>query len=146
MAVNKGVAPPDLTTDVGKFRALIGDLSYEQLDPPVSGFGNYTLFSDAEIEVFLAASESFEGAAALAYTQLAGQAALESRTVKDFDLQVDLTKRATDLRLIAAMWADKDASATSDVFELADVSIRDEDCRPELSAWPVRGICGSRLF
>lgn len=146
MAVNKGVAPPDMSTDVGKFRALVGDLSYEPLTPPVSGYGSYKLFSDAEIEVFLAASESFEGAAALAYTQLAGQAALESRTVKDFDLQVDLTKRATDLRLIAAMWADKDASVTADVFELADVSIRDEDCRPELSAWPVRGNCGFRLF
>lgn len=146
MAVNKGVAPPDMSTDVGKFRALVGDLSYEPLVPPVSGYGSYKLFSDAEIEVFLAASESFEGAAALAYTQLAGQAALESRTVKDFDLQVDLTKRATDLRLIAAMWADKDASVTADVFELADVSIRDEDCRPELSAWPVRGNCGFRFF
>lgn len=146
MAINKGVAPPDMTSEVGKFRALIGDMTYTELVPPVPGYGDYELFSDDEIEVFLASSETPEGAAYLAYMQLSGQAAIESRTVKDFDLQVDLTKRATDLRLIAAMWADKDAAATSDVFELADVSIRDEDCRPELSAWPVRGICGSRLF
>lgn len=146
MAINKGVAPPDISTEVGKFRALVGDLSYTDLTPPVPGFGNYTLFSDFEIEVFLAASGSLEGAAALAYTQLAGSAALESKTVKDFDLSVDLSKKATDLRLIAAMWQDKADAASADVFELFDVSIRDSNCTPELAAKSYGGGCGFRLF
>lgn len=146
MTINKGVAPPDISTEVGKFRALVGDLSYTELTPPVPGFGDYTLFSDFEIEVFLASSGSLEGAAALAYTQLAGSAALESKTVKDFDLSVDLSKKATDLRLIAAMWQDKAAAASADVFELFDVNIRDEDCTPELAAPVVRRGFGFQLF
>lgn len=146
MAINKGVAPPDISTEVGRFRALVGDLSYTELDPPEAGFGNYTLFSDFEIEVFLASSGSLEGAAALAYTQLAGSAALESKTVKDFDLSVDLSKKATDLRLIAAMWQDKADAAAVDVFELFDVNIRDSNCTPELAARSYGGDCGFRFF
>lgn len=146
MAINRGIAPPDITTEVGKFRALVGDLSYTELDPPEAGFGNYSLFSDDEIKVFLDTSTSKEGAAALAYTQLAGAAAIESKNVKDYDLQVDLTKRATDLRLIAAMWQDKADAATADIFELFDVNIRDGDCTPELAAPVVRRGCGLRLF
>ena len=143
MSTNKGIAPPDMTTDVGKFRALIGDLKYVELDPPVASFGNYELFSDDEITVFLAGSTSPEGAAALAYSQLAGRAALESTQVKDQDLQVDLTKRATDLRLIAAMWQGKADQAAADIFELFDVNIRDGYCTPELAAKRVSwGGCG----
>ena len=142
MNINKGVAPPDMSTEVGRFRALIGDLKYTELEPPAAGFGNYTLFSDAEVEVFLERSDSPEGAAAMAYMQLAGSAALESSQVKDLDLQIDLTKRATDLRLIAAEWQKKADANAADIFELFDVSIQGGDCHPELAPWPVRGGCG----
>lgn len=142
MNINKGVAPPDMGTEVGRFRALIGDLKYTELEPPATGFGNYTLFSDAEIEVFLGMSDSPEGAAAMAYMQLAGSAALESSQVKDLDLQIDLTKRATDLRLIAAEWQKKADANAADIFELFDVSIQGGFLSPELAQWQVRGGCG----
>lgn len=135
MAINKGVAPPNVSTPVGQMRALLGDLTFTELDPPEIGFGNYVKFSDDEIEAFLAASDSQEGALFLAYMQLAGQAALESKNVKDLDLQVDLTKRATDLRLIAFGWRDRADALGADVFELFDVSIDNGcDCTPELAA------------
>lgn len=149
MAINKGVAPPDVTTPVGQMRALLGDLTYAELDPPEVGFGNYVKFSDDEIEAFLAASDSQEGALFLAYMQLAGEAALESKSVKDLDLQVDLTKRATDLRLIAFGWRDRADALGADVFELFDVSINDGcECGPELAANVVCWRCSSgvRLF
>lgn len=130
MEVNKGVAPLDPTSDVGKFRLLVGDTSYEELDPPESGFGDYTYFSDDEIELFLDQGESMEEAAYLAYLQLAAATALESKTVKDFDLQVDLTKRSGDLRAIALMWRDRADAAGADIFEAFDI-VSGPECTPE---------------
>ena len=146
MAINKGVAPPDISTEVGKFRALVGDLSYTELDPPVSGFGNYALFSDAEIEVFLDLGDSQEMAAYYAFMQLAASAARTSTSVSDFDLKIDTTKTPVELRMIAQAWKDKADAASADVFELFDVNIRDEDCTPELAAPVVRRGFGFRLF
>lgn len=146
MAVNRGVAPPVRGTEVGDFRFLIGDAAYEELTPPEAGYGSYKLFSDEEIEVFLSMGTSPEDAAYLAYMQLAGAAALSSSSIQDYDLKVSTEKRATDLRLIAQGWKDRADAAAADIFELFDVSIRDEDCPPELAPWPVRRNCGVRLF
>ena len=149
MAVNKGIAPPDPATPVGQMRALLGDLAYTELDPPGVGFGNYVKFSDFEIETFLASSDSQAGAMYLAYMSLAAGAALESRSVKDLDISVDLTKRATDLRLIAQMWKDQADAQAADVFELFDTTIDDGcGCTPELAQRVYCGRCsyGLRLF
>lgn len=147
MAVNKGVAPPVMSSPVGQMRALLGDLEYTELNPPEAGFGSYTKFSDDEIEAFLAASDSQEGAMFLAYMQLAADAAMDSKSVADLDLKVDFTKRATDLRLIAFAWRDRADALGADVFEMFDVSIQDCDCPPELAANSVcGGRCGVRLF
>jgi hypothetical protein len=147
MSVNRGVAPLDPASEVGQMRLLLGDTSYVPLAPPEVGFGNYKLFSDDEITTFLVTATSQEGAAALAYLQLAGAAAMESRSVKDVDLQVDLTKRANDLRQIAAMWQGRADAAAADVFELFD-TVAPTTCTPELA--PVAccggGRCGVRLF
>ena len=144
LAINKGVAPPVMTTPVGQMRALLGDMTYTELVPPEVGFGNYVKFSDEEIEAFLAASDSQEGALFLAYMSLAGQAALESKNVKDLDLQVDLTKRATDLRLIAFGWRDRADALAADVFEMFDVSIDNGcGCTPEGSPGMVCGGCSN---
>lgn len=103
--VNVGIAPPGPTTDVGRFRLLSGDIAWAPLDPPQPGFGTYEKFSDAEIEAYLAqADSSVPRAIGYSYLYLAGQAAMESLAVKDYDLQVDSTKRAADLRAIAQMW------------------------------------------
>ena len=146
MAENPGVYPLNKDTEVGRFRLLVGDVTSEPFDPPRAGIQNYKLFSDAEIETFLALGESQEMAAYYAFMQLASSAALTSSSVTDYDLKIDTTKTPGELRLIAQGWRERADSLSADVFELADVSIRDEDCHPELSAWPVRGNCGFRLF
>ena len=95
---NIGITPPDLTTATGKFRVIAGDTAYTALSPEVAGQGDYSLFSDDEIDVFLGMTASTLNAVGYGYLTLAAQAALEAKNVKDHDLQVDLTKRATELR------------------------------------------------
>ena len=73
---NKGVAPADLTTDVGRLRAILGDMDYVPLDPPEAGFGDYGMYSDGELSVFLGQGESVEGGAYFAYMQMAAAAAI----------------------------------------------------------------------
>lgn len=148
MAINKGVAPPDMTSDVGRLRAVLGDLEYVALTPPEPGLGSYKLFGDAELEAFLETSGSVEGSASLAYLQLAASAAFESRNVKDQDLQIDLTKRATDFRLIAQEWQDRADAAAADVFEMFDTVTSECSCVPEATPRPAcrRGCSGLRLF
>lgn len=120
---NRGIAPLDPTTDVGQFRVRSGDTKYVDLDPPEEGYGDYTLWSDIEIEAFLAAAASPAWAIYQAYLQLATTAALESKSVKDYDLAIDTTKRSADFRAIAELWrgiaGDEDAaSGNSDFFDV----------------------------
>lgn len=86
---NPGVYPVNFTTDVGKFRLLVNDLYSVPLVPVVAGQQDYTLFSDAEIEGYLALETSVYRAAGLAFMGLAATASREAESVKDFDLQVD---------------------------------------------------------
>lgn len=149
MAENRGIAPPDMSTPVGQVRALIGDVEWTAYDPPVPGFGMYQKMSDAEIEGFLALSDGDPlGAAYFTYLQMASSAAEEAKVVQDLDLRIDLTKRASELRLIAQMWLDKWNQASADIFETFDTLIVPEcRCTPELTANPVcfRG-CYGRQF
>lgn len=125
---NKGIAPPDMDTNVGQLRVVLGDLDYSPLDPPETGFGNYVKWSDAELTGFLAMTgagedQSILRAAGYAFLQLAASAALESKSVRDHDLQIDLTKRAADLRAIAQMYftqADDldDSNGSGDIFDI----------------------------
>lgn len=102
---NPGAWPVDLASPVGQFRAMAGDLNSEPFDPVKPGFQNFEKFSDAEIAAYLEqGAGSLNRALGLSYLYLAGQAAMESLAVKDYDLQVDSTKRAADLRAIAQMW------------------------------------------
>ena len=148
MAENRGIAPPDMSSNIGKFRVLAGDIEFTPYDPPQPGFGMYQKFSDAEIGGFLAAADdSLEGGLYFSFMQLAGDAAMEAKQVKDFDLMVNTEKRATELRLIAQMWKDRWDASTEDIFEVFDIG-RGCDCVPELAPRPVcrRGCSGSRLF
>ena len=102
---NPGEWPVALTSDVGRFRALVGDLNASEYNPPVPGARSYEKFSDAEIETYLGQAEgSINRAVGYSYLYLAGQAALESSSIADYDLKIDSTKRAADLRAIAQMW------------------------------------------
>ena len=136
---NRGIAPPDLTTDVGQFRVLVGDAQYVELDPPEPGFQDFEKFSDAEIEGYLAQAEgSIPRAIGYAYLYLAGQAALTSTSVRDYDLQVDNTKRADGLIAIANMWFGKADEEGADYFDIVPVGSRGRRCKPEAAPWPVR--------
>lgn len=107
---NPGAYPLDPNTNVGKFRLLVGDVNSVVLAPPVSGQQDYTTYSDAEIEVYLSlGGDSIFRAAGLSQMQAADAAAEQSKSVADYDLKADLTKRATDHRDNAKMW-----------FQLAD--------------------------
>lgn len=121
--VNVGIAPPDFETDVGKFRAQIGDTEYEELDPPEQGKGQYVLLSDAEIQVYLdVASGSLYRALGDYNLALANAAAENSKIIKDHDLQVSTVQRANDYRRIALAWyqraeQDDESSGVGDIFD-----------------------------
>lgn len=102
---NPGVVPIDATTAVGQFRNASGNTAYTAYDPDEPGYGNFTYLSDAEIEQYLTlAGDSIPGGIGYWYLSLAGAAALESKNIKDFDLQVSTEKRAADLRAQAEFY------------------------------------------
>lgn len=140
---NPGAYPVDLASEVGQFRALVGDLNSTPYDPVYPGFQNFEKFADAEIEAYISqAGGSVPRGIGFAYLYLAGQAAMESRSVKDYDLQVDTTKRAADLRAIAEFWfsrADEDDIATAeDAFEIVPTGTGSGQFIPELTI-PIYG-------
>lgn len=121
--INVGVAPPDFESDVGRFRAQIGDTSYEPLDPPEEGKGQYTYMSDAEIKVYLdVANGSLYRALGDYNLALANAAAENSKIIKDHDLQVSTVQRANDYRRIALAWyqradAEDITEGSQDIFD-----------------------------
>lgn len=133
---NPGAFPLDPLSEVGAFRLLYGDAVSEPYDPVEPGFQNYDELSDAEIEAFLAqGGGSASRGIGYLYLALSGQAAKQSRSVKDYDLQVDLTKRAADLRGVAQMWFDRadddDLATAEDAFEIVPTGKRCGDGIPE---------------
>lgn len=145
---NPGVAPPDPNTPVGQFRASYSDMQYEEYDPAVPGFGNYQKFSDSAIEAFLALGNgSVLRAIGYALLQKANTAAEESESVRDYDLSIDLTKKAADLREQAAEYfalADQQDSAGEDAFTVVQVGRRCGKCPPELAGHYACQHCGWR--
>lgn len=142
MAENRGIAPPNMASPVGQVRALLGDVEYTEYDPPQPGYGMYEKMSDLEIKGFLARSdESPEGAMYFVWLQVAGDAAFASRVVKDFDLQVDTTKRSGEFLAIADRWKAQWDAATGDIFEVFNIGSSCRQC--ELSEG---ASCGCRFF
>jgi hypothetical protein len=133
---NPGVFPLDPETPVGQFRVLYGDVYSTPYDPVEPGFQNYEELSDAEISGFLAqGNDSVKRAIGYYYLSLSGTAAKEAKSVKDYDLSVDLTKRAADLRATAQVWfdhanADDDASQ-EDAFEIVPTGLTTGEWIPE---------------
>lgn len=139
MAINRGVAPPNYSTEVGQFRLLAGDTSYVALVPPEAGFGNYTRWSDDEITGFIAANPTnLNYAVAAAYFALAAQAALTGQSIKDADLAIDTRNRAADLTAIANYYVGKGDEETggAEFFDVVPTGKR-YDCWPELAERPV---------
>lgn len=134
------VYPPDPDTEVGQMRFLIGDTEYD------SDTGTYKRFSDGSIQSFLLQGDgNMNRAIGYAYLALASQAAELSKSVKDYDLALDTTKRAADLRNTALMWfnladAEDEAGGAGDIFDMGDIGARCSRCAPEGAARPV--FCG----
>lgn len=142
MADNPGVYPLDPTTDVGRFRLLLGDTNAVEFDPPREGVRNYPRLSDEEIEAYIeAGGGSLARGIGFYYMALSGEAAMESQTVKDYDLSVNLTARSGDLRNVALMWferADSEGEGEiEDAFEVVPTGTRQATCYPELAARPI---------
>lgn len=118
---NTGVAPYDPATLVGKVRVTTGDVNY---GTPAGGIAQYEMFSDADINAFLVTAEdNVLRAAGFGFMALAGRASLDSKTIKDYDLSIDLKSLADSLRKQAVEFFkqadDKDArDGVADVFEL----------------------------
>ena len=139
---NPGEYPVDRASNVGQFRALVGDLNSTPYNPVEPGFQNFEKFSDAEIEAYISQGGSVTRGIGYAYLYLAAQAAKESISVGDYDLKIDKTKRAADLRAIAEFWfkrADDDDIATAeDAFEIVPTGTSSGEFIPELTI-PIYG-------
>lgn len=97
-----GEYPVNPDTDLGRFRVLAGDSNpvtvHESKDS-----ADYRLWSDEEILVYLGLNpDNIYRAVSDAAWALAAASAAEAKVVKDYDLQVDLAKRARELRETAA--------------------------------------------
>lgn len=136
-AGNPGAYPLDPENPVAQFRYNYGDALSEPYSPVEPGYQNYGELSDEEIESFLLLADgSVNRAIGRLYIAMAGQAAKESLSVKDYDLQVDLTKRASDLRAAAQSWfdlADRE-DALEDAFDIVSFG---PGCEPVPEASPV---------
>lgn len=142
MAVNRGIAPPDPNTDVGRVRLLSGDVSYKELVPPEVGYGDYEMWSDAQIEAALTASGgSVPRAIAMLYSGIAASWASTGATIKTDDLTYSVKDSVGNWLNLAAYWNkvadDEGSKAVDDYFDLVDVIDCDNYCKPELAQWPV---------
>lgn len=140
---NIGVAPYDPTTNVGKVRVTTGDVNYGAI---TDGEAEYEMFADTDIEAFLiTAEDNILRAAGFGFMALAGRASLDSKTIKDYDLSIDLKNLAESLRKQAAEFFkqadEKDKrDGVDDVFELARTGrpyTVDELAEPENWWWIV---------
>lgn len=139
---NVGIAPPDLTSTRGQFRLLAGDSLYEPLTPAQSGFGDYEIFSDAEVDAYLAmTSDDVYRALAIAYLALSNVAAREADSIKDYDLAADRRQKAGELRAQSDYWLKQAEMADMDGemgFQIVSTGRR--LTRPERVAQDVQAI------
>lgn len=133
---NKGIAPPDYSTAVGQFRALISDTDYVELVPPVTGYGDYAFYSDDAIEGLLAVYPAVRNAAAQALRTIAASQALLLKKWSTDDLSVDGAAIAEALRKLAKDLDDQESAslASADVFELIPLA-RERKIHPELDSF-----------
>ncbi len=90
-----GVYPPDFTTDTGRMRLLLGDLSATNI---VGATADYLFYSDADIAGFLLLDSNIYRVAGLALNALATQAANQAESIRDYDLQIDQRQKAEQFR------------------------------------------------
>jgi hypothetical protein len=118
---NQGVAPPDLTTDVGKVRLLVGDTDPSNV---TSGVGTYFWFSDDELQGLVDLNGSVKAASIYVLRMVAMTPAMQLRKWQSADLMVDGPAITTALRALikdieAGVGAAAEAEAL-DIFQVVD--------------------------
>lgn len=123
---NTGVAPVNLTTNVGRVRVLLGDTDPTNV---AGGFGDYLYFSDDELTAVLAMYDNNPKlAAARCLETIAGSQALLLKSWSSDDLAVRGDAIAEALRKLAKQFRDEvTADASSDSFEIVPFSEEDAD-------------------
>lgn len=144
---NRGVAPLDPSSDVGRVRIQLGDVVYQPYDPPEPGYGKYSDYSDEELLSYLEQGGSVEEAMYRIYLQMAASAAREAKQIQDFDLKINTEKRAEALLKLAQEWRAAASQAAADIFEVFDLG-SGCGCVPELAQWPVcrKGCSSGGIF
>lgn len=114
---NSGVAPVDLTSNVGRVRVLLGDTDPTNVS---GGFGDYLFFSDDELDAILAMyDDSPKLSAARCLETIAGSQALLLKSWSSDDLSVRGDLIAKELREMAKQLRNEVmASDSSDFFEI----------------------------
>lgn len=140
----RGIAPPDPTTDIGRMRIALGDTEYEEYIPPQPGYGLYQLFSDAQLQVFLdLAGGNVARAIAMAYTQIGASWASTGATIRTDDLTFSAKDSVGNWLTLASWWNkvadDEEDRAINEYFDLVDVGRNAWHCKPELAQWAVCG-------
>lgn len=138
--MNEGASPPDYTSNIGLFRALVGDTDAINV---VSGIGQYVWFSDDEIIAFLSLyQENPKSAAARALYTIASSQALLLKKFSADDLHVDGAAIAEALRRQAKDLQDEVAAgnAVVDFFEVSTPGSNATQFWPEGFPLPVGGI------
>lgn len=136
---NDGLIPIDFSSTVGQLRSIIGDVEFTPIDADT---GEFTNFSDQQLESYLAIAggTNIAYAAGYAYLGLAAQFAAEAIKVVTDDESIDLVARADQMRRLAAVWFDRgdnsNGAAGNDYFDIQYPSFHDDDCLPELTQWP----------
>jgi hypothetical protein len=127
---NTGVAPVNLSSDVGKVRVLIGDTDPTNVS---AGSGTYLYFSDAEITAILGMYDnSPKLSAARALETIAGSQALLLKSWSSDDLSVRGDAIAKELREIAKQLRAEALSESSsdfvDLIQTVGPDCNDCDC------------------
>lgn len=127
---NIGIAPVDLSSDVGRVRVLLGDTDPSNVS---AGFGEYLYFSDEELESLLSMyDDEPKLAAARAIETIAGSQALLLKNWSTDDLMVRGDVIAKELREIAKqLRAEAVAEDSSDFVSL----IQTVDSDPVTIEW-----------
>lgn len=123
---NSGVAPVDLTSNVGRVRVLLGDTDPTNVS---GGYGDYLYFSDDELTAVLGLYDNNPKlAAARCLETIAASQALLLKSWTSDDLSVRGDAIAESLRKIAQqLRAEVISGESSDAFEIVPFSEEDAD-------------------
>ncbi|WP_406245908.1 hypothetical protein ACI7YT_12770 [Microbacterium sp. M] len=142
---NVGIAPPQPATPVGQLRLLVGDKNFTALEPPMTGLGNYAIWSDDALAVTLATAGGSQYRAAWSlYLGLAAEYAQRGKSIRTDDLAIDTKGRGDTLVKVAESFLSEaesaEAAEASDFFQLVPFGgrpgRRGQRIRPEATPWP----------